>query len=447
MRVITRLFIIIFFFVCICYYFDIDMKGVLGSMINIIAVRNQENTQKPNETVHTDKPEPPKASESVQDAPNGYSDLYEEIIGFIKNQKKGRNLVESYRVLDKTIGGDLKGRSYIKDNCLAAIALLNHGDTESESIALEILKNLSSVQNGDGSWNDFYDISGEIGKVSGKDYKESDTGYNALALYTYSYYTIMTGDRQFKDTMKKSADFIISRRDEKNGGIYDGAASENGLQSVRTNTYAYFGIREYALAIMPVEYEEYKARIYEADKIASWVLENCMDKQTFIKGYTGKEKVVGLNLDSQLLGAFLINSTNKGEKAGYGIKELDAALSKLYKNISGLKGYAIDNDDKNQGFIWCEGTCKMPLVVLKLDGNDRCSDLLEYIDGYLNLVSKTLVPRGIPYSTNVDNKINMVNLESVSTSAWAAIAIQCSRDEHINNAFLGREEYVFKIVK
>lgn len=62
------------------------------------------------------------------------------------------------------------------------MALINHGDEESEIIAVEILKNFSSIQNEDGSWYYFYDISGDIGKVSGKDYKESDTGYNALAL-------------------------------------------------------------------------------------------------------------------------------------------------------------------------------------------------------------------------------------------------------------------------
>jgi hypothetical protein len=63
------------------------------------------------------------------------------------------------------------------------------------------------------------------------------------------------------------------------------------------------------------------------------------------------------------------------------------------------------------------------------------------------MVSKSLIPRGIPYSTNVDNKIDAVNLECVSSSAWGAVSIQCMSDSNINNLLFGKEDYIFEKAK
>lgn len=445
MKVITRLLVVVFVLVSVCYYFDIDMKGVLNSFSNIIASKDLQPPGSGSADINKeDRGIATMPDSTVTETVDEDMDTYNEIIKFLKNQKKEKKLIESYRVLDKTIGGYLKDRSYINDNGIAVIALINNKDDESEGIAVDILKNLKSIQNEDGSWYDFYDTSGQTVKVSGKDYKECNTGNNAVVLYAYSYYTIMTGDRQFNETMKRSAGFILSRMDNKTGCIYDQSVSEKGLRTVKTNIYSYFGIREYALSNAAENYREYKNKLDAADKIGAWVLSDCIDKGTFIKGYSGKDKIISQDLDSQVLGFIFARSIDVEKNMKFESKKLEDVLSKLYKNISSMEGYRMDGESKNNGFIWCEGTGKAAIALLKLENMERARNMLDFIEKYNNIVSKSLSPRGIPYSTNVDNKIDAINLESISSSAWAAIAYQSYSNNQVNSIFMGREEDVFK---
>lgn len=444
MKTIARILALVFFFICVCYYFEIDIKGTLSGIIP----GTDNNTSSYSDPKVAGQRGTVTMTNSGQDISSQAQKPYEEAIRFIINQKKGKKLVESYGLPVGSAGSYLRGRSYIKDNGMAVIALINCGDEESKSAAYDILKNMSEIQNEDGSWYDLYDTLGQPVKIDGKDYKECDTGYNALMLYAYSCYTILTGDTQFKDVMKSSADFIASRYDGTMGGLYDNEVSANGTRSVRTNTYGYFGLREYAMSnIIFQDYKEYKAVLSQADRIASWVAQNCLDNGMFMKGYSGKDKIPGLNLDAQVLGAMLMNGTDSIEEVKYGSEYIDGALSKLYKQINDLKGYLADDDPKNSGFIWCEGTCKVPIALLKSGDRDGAGNALGFIEGYMDIVPKGSVPRGVPYSTNADPQIYYTDLESVSSSAWAAISFQCYSSDAVNDMFLGREADVFNKVR
>jgi len=450
MKVITKFIIMIFTILCLCHYFEIDIiktfsafiekgKQVQNSIPSIIVSEDNDNNTIPGNSTST-----VVITENTIEQPVENKTEYDEIVDFIIGQKKDKKLIESYRMTDKENDPNLKEKSFISDNGLAVIALSSLEAQEARSTAEDILKSLASIQNEDGSWFDFYDTSGQIMKVSGKDYKIANTANNSIVLYAYSYYSIMTGDNQFKDIMKKSADFILSRSDGKNQGLYDYEVSEKGSRTLKSNVYSYFGLREYAMSNMFNDYQEFKDKLDAADSIASFVIDNCIDKGGFIKGYTGKNKDTTSNIDTYILGSLLVKACKQGEKIKYETKDLENLLAKLYKNIGDLEGYRIDADDKNKDYIWCEGTCKIPIVFLKLGNRNRSNDVLGFVSKYDNMIPKDLSPRGVPYSTNFDTKIDMTRLESVSASAWAVMAYRCYSDDNINNFFFGKEEDVFK---
>jgi hypothetical protein len=441
MKGVARIMVVLFIAVCLCYYFDVDVKGI----IDTITGRENTNNSEP------DKGGNDKGTAVISQVPSktyqGGEGIYNEIMNFLINQKKDRKLIESFRVLDKIIGGDLKGRSYIGDDALAVIAMINHNRDGSSEAALDILKNLASIQNKDGSWFDMYDTSGKNVKVSGKDYTKCDTGNNSWVLYAYSYYTMATGDTQFMEVMGKSADFLLSRFDSKTGGVYDQDVSSKGVLSLKGNTYCYFALRDYALLNIKLDYGEYKEKAGTADHIALWIIKNCFDKGIFSKEYSNGKKSTVLDLESQIIGAIFMDASIPGKAGGFEYKDLEASLQNLYKDLSGFKGYRIDNGSKNAGYIWCEGTCMIPIAGCKYGQEKSLEELLGFIGGYQAAVSNSLVPRGVPSSTNVDNKLDKVNLESVRASSWSAIAFQCFSEDEICSRFMGSEEFLFRKLK
>lgn len=471
MRTITKLLIIIFAIFCLCYYYEIDIMTAFGEFFQKDSqakvstskdIQSETYNNIPNTTNNSSVNTNNNTNSNNINTNNGTSTVvipenkenkpvedktpYKEIVEFLIGQKKDKKLIESYRMADKGTNVSLKGRSFAADNGLAVIALSSTDTEEARGTAEDILKNLASVQNKDGSWYDFYDVSGQTVKVSGKGYTRANTGNNALVLYAYSYYAIMTGDNQFKDIMKKSANFVLSRGDEKTEGLYDYEVGAKGIRTLKGNVYSYFGLREYAMANAFSDYQEFKDKLSAADRVASFVINNCMDKGVFINGYNGKDKDTASNIDTHILGSILARSSKQGEKIKYQSGDFENLLSKLYKNFSGLEGYRIDVSDKNKGFIWCEGTSKVPVAFLKLGNKNRSNDVLGFIEKYKDIVPKSFSIRGIPYSTNVDKNIDMTGSESVSASSWAVIAYKCYYDEHINNILFGREEDVFKAV-
>ncbi|KPU46035.1 hypothetical protein OXPF_05160 [Oxobacter pfennigii] len=441
MKALTKIFIVIFFIACICYYFDINVKEIITQLIENKEVSSIINPDSNESEADNSSVTFPENNEEVPAIKEGGA--YDEIINFIINQKKERSLIESYRVVDDAIGGALKGRSYATDNAIAAITLINHGTEEANNGALSILEGLSSIQNSDGSWYDFYDTAGKVMKVNGEDYISTDTGNNSLILYAYSYYTIKNKDERFLDAMKKSADYILKKTDNISQGLYDTIVGEDGTRTMRTNVYGYFALRDYALCNINTNYDEYREKLFASYNIMDWIISNCYDNGVFIKGYSGKEKLSGLNLDSQLLGAMTVLSLNQSDKISYEAAQLIEALDKLNKDIGATEGYRIDDSEGNGGYIWGQGTSKASIALLKFNEAERAGGILKNIEEFQNTVSTSLLPRGVPHSSNLDNKIDIVNLESVSSSCWAALAFQCSMDEGINNMFFGDEEYVF----
>lgn len=436
MKVAARLLVVVFVFLCACYYLGVDFKNAFDF------ISSGDNESKTNIADSQNKVPDTEISSEDNTAKEG-NQAYDEIIEFLMNQKNGKKLIESFRVLDEEGGESLKGRSNVQDNAASVIALINNRTDITKAAAVDILKNFAVVQNSDGSWFDFYDTSGRTINISGKDYTKCDTGNNALLLYAYSYYTNFTQDTQFKDIMKKSANYIASRDGGKKDGLYDNDTSIKGIKSVRSNTYGYFALREYALSCLSSDYYEYKGKLFESDKIADFVAESCLDRGAFIKSYTGKDKSTILDLDSQILGAMLIKAANYDSSIKYDIKDMDNSLSKLYKSFYNMEGYKLDSDTKNNQYIWCEGTCRVPLALIKLDDMEKSKKVIGYVEKMISSITKSSTPRGVPLSTNVDSKINMPSYESVSSSAWAAITMQCIKDSQIELILFGREEDLF----
>jgi len=442
MKIVARMIVSVLIVVCICYLLDIGVDDVVYLFKGKLSYENKEREE--NEDANRGVAVMPEYGHDIVEEDEG---TYSEIMRFIMDQKEDRKLIESYRVLDKGLGEELKDRSYIRDNGLAVISMLNHNSQESKNAALEILENLSSIQNEDGSWYDYYDISAKTAVANGKEYTQSSTGDNALLLYAYSYHSIVTGDTKFKEVMRKSADFLLSRVDGETGALYDEKADSNNMRTLECNVYGYFALREYAMASMVYDYSIFKDKLLKAQRIADWVAGNCLEEGVFIQGYRGKEKIDGLSLDAQVLGSMLVKGAVMEEKYQYGLKDFESCLTKLYREISGLKGYKIDDNSKNSGYIWCEGTCRAPIAFLKLGSEESSRNVLNSIKGFHDIVSKNLMPRGIPESTNLDSAAGAFGLESVSASAWTTISFQCNSNNSVNKIFFGKEEDVFKRVK
>lgn len=441
MKTIGKLLVVVLFISCVFYYLGIDPLSYLGIQNSV------ENKKDPVRSTEIEDKKPAADNVRISNIAPEYLSAYDQMIKFLLEQKKDRKLFESYSIKDNSAYMELKGRSYIADNALAVVALLNDNNEDTKREALDTLKNLASIQNTDGSWYDFYDILGQTAKVSGKDYMVSGAGSNSLVLYAYSYYTNKTNDRSFMDTMKKSSDFIISKDGGKNEGLYEADISANGVRSVKNNILAYFGLREYAMSNITSNYYEYKAKMSSTDRIAAWVRDNCLDKGAFIKGYTGTIKNMTLDLDTQVLGAVFAKSTKLSDNSGYDLQDLNVSLTKLYKETDGIQGYKIDNDSKNSGYIYVEGTCKVPVALFKFDDNEKSEEVANYIVKMLDSGSSGAAVRGTPYSTNKDSKINMPDCESLSSTAWSSIAFQYLSDSGVSKSFFGNEDDIFNNVK
>jgi hypothetical protein len=221
MKTLSKIFVIVLVALITCNYLGINIKEQAQSLMakaNINIFDKGENKDKEEVQNDDNQGSAYMIDENTQKI-SELKGLYDEIIKFILEQKKDRKLIENYWVYDDTKYKYIKGTSGIYENAIAAIALLNHGEKETEKEAIDILKNLSLLQNSDGSWYSLYDVSGNIYKREGNDLKSLSTGYNALLLYAYSYYTIFTGEGSFLETMKKSANYILSKAGPKNGGI------------------------------------------------------------------------------------------------------------------------------------------------------------------------------------------------------------------------------------
>ncbi|HBM79814.1 MAG TPA: hypothetical protein DD426_03095 [Clostridiaceae bacterium] len=434
MRKIINVLVVIIFIVCVIYYFGIDFNKVLSGLKpgNNSSTGNADKT----EVVNNSTVNMPAINTSLNDIKK----VYDILLKFIINQKKDKSLVESFKNGDQ----NLNGRSYITDNALSAILLTNEKDQACKDAALDILKNISKIQNSDGSWYDFYDTSGKVAVVSGKEYKQSSTGNNALLLYAYSYYSIAAKDNQFMDVMKKSAGFIKSTWDGKSNMLPENKNTQKGVYTVKSNAYSYFGLSEYALSAILEDYSEYKDKMYLAGKIASWI-GSSLKKDTFITSYDGKNTVNLIDLDSQTLGALVLKASHQDARLKYTSKEYESNLAKLYKKQDTLEGYKINEEAKNSLYIWWEGTCKVPLALTKYGDSKKSIDSASYIKKLFSDSGDTI--KGIPLNSMLDKDKKINKTESISSSAWFGLAYQCMNDSTINSMVFGNEEDTFQHVK
>ena len=447
MKTLSKIFVIVLVALITCNYLGINIKEQAQSLMAKanINIFDKGESKDEKEIQNDDNQGSAYMIDENTQKISELKGLYDEIIKFILEQKKDRKLIENYWVYDDTKYKYIKGTSGIYENAIAAIALLNHGEKETEKEAIDILKNLSLLQNSDGSWYSLYDVSGNIYKREGNDLKSLSTGYNALLLYAYSYYTIFTGEGSFLETMKKSANYILSKADPQNGGIIDSIQSDKEIKTTKSNIYAYYALREYAFCNIKRDYLEYKEKSKAADKIAEWIKDSCIGKNTVIKGYTGADKLKYTDIDTFITAAFFVSSLENNINLNYGIEDFKNYISQISKKVGNIQGYGFDIDDKDSNLIWCEGVCKMPIAFFKLGDEKSSSEALSIIRTY-QAKAEGNHKRGIPNSLNTEKNPSFVDLESVSASSWAAISYQILKQKDVNSIFLGKEGEIFKKV-
>lgn len=329
------------------------------------------------------------------------------------SQQYPTGLVDSYE-------GDNNKVAYTYDQACSIIAFLCEGDITRSK---KILDKMTSIQNGEGSWNDAY-YADTAAPVS----TWRICGGSMWMIIAINYYTAATGDMSYISAAQKCADWLLELQDintasDKYGSI-SGGLTDSGTKltwaSTEHNFDAYSALNNLGEILQNQTYKDRAKLVY------NWLVNKMWDENAgrFYTGYNDYSEY----LDPQSWSIVTIGLTGpSGQDFKRSINWANSKM-RISKQYNGQTIEGLDYDATiigTSGGIWFEGTEQMSLIY-ELLGDAAQSNFLH------NETAKVQSANGGIMCALGDGPVGWPTNFAYNAAAPASWFIYCSKTPKIN---------------